>query len=417
MAQLLAADFPIDPAVTSGSALAGILNRFEQAVGTSNSGATAPPDTYPGMLWLDTSGGGDGVLRMRNAANSAWSPVPLAGGTVTGDLTVTKASGTAIVTVAAPANGDAWLALRGAGVAAAASFDIYQSANAATLWNKSNLPIIIGTNAGERVRIHAAGGLTVGANGQAPSWNPGGVRSNAGFESGAGQFNFDPSSVVPAEIINRKSGGMSLYGGSAVPPLKISSANNLALGGAAFDDSYRITMLTDISASARGIQIYDTSTGGGVSSLINMTAPSRNLSAVSSSAVILSDQAGNRITLLWNGGIGNVANNNYGTCDARAKRNITPAGGYLDKMNAIPVKTFTFVNGVRTVLGVTAQDVQAVAPELVTEDTFTWDIEPEGGGEPVPVALMGVYNIDFMFGMLKALQELTARVVALEATP
>ena len=90
MAQKLTTDFPIDPLTTSGTALADILNRFCLAEDTQNSGTTAPPDTEAGMLWLDTSQPGDGVLKMRNQANNAWltiansgGPFLLADGTVT----------------------------------------------------------------------------------------------------------------------------------------------------------------------------------------------------------------------------------------------------------------------------------------------------------------------------------------------
>ncbi len=80
MTQPLASDFPIDPVVTSGTALADILNRFADSVGTNNSGATAPPDTMPGMFWLDTSSGANGTLKMRNAANTGWITISTPGG-------------------------------------------------------------------------------------------------------------------------------------------------------------------------------------------------------------------------------------------------------------------------------------------------------------------------------------------------
>jgi len=80
MTQPLASDFPIDPVTTSGTALADILNRFADSVGTNNSGATAPPDTMPGMFWLDTSSGANGTLKMRNAANTGWITISTPGG-------------------------------------------------------------------------------------------------------------------------------------------------------------------------------------------------------------------------------------------------------------------------------------------------------------------------------------------------
>jgi len=99
MSQILAADFPIDPTTTSGTALSQVLNRFADAEHTNNSGATAPPNTTPGMFWLDTSSGANGVLKMRDSPNTGWLPVfnsalpPVtpAGGTFTGNLTISNA--------------------------------------------------------------------------------------------------------------------------------------------------------------------------------------------------------------------------------------------------------------------------------------------------------------------------------------
>src|SRR4030095_15235333 len=72
MAQVYTEDFPIDPVPTSGAELAAILSRFAAMVQTTNSGATAPAEPEHGTLWLDTSGGAEGVLKMRNAANGGW---------------------------------------------------------------------------------------------------------------------------------------------------------------------------------------------------------------------------------------------------------------------------------------------------------------------------------------------------------
>jgi hypothetical protein len=47
-------------------------NAALQAIVTQNSGTGAPAVTFPGMLWLDLSGGGNGVMRRRNQANDAW---------------------------------------------------------------------------------------------------------------------------------------------------------------------------------------------------------------------------------------------------------------------------------------------------------------------------------------------------------
>jgi hypothetical protein len=48
------------------------LNAALSAIVSQNSGSTGPAPAFPGMLWLDLSGGGDGVMRRRNQANNAW---------------------------------------------------------------------------------------------------------------------------------------------------------------------------------------------------------------------------------------------------------------------------------------------------------------------------------------------------------
>ena len=58
----------------SGAVVRGRLNEVFAAVQSSNSGASAPTNTAPGMLWLDTSVT-PAVLRRRNTANTAWLPI------------------------------------------------------------------------------------------------------------------------------------------------------------------------------------------------------------------------------------------------------------------------------------------------------------------------------------------------------
>jgi hypothetical protein len=55
----------------SGSNFRSDMNLALGAIATLNSGNTAPATTYAYMLWVDTSGGFP-VLKQRNAANSAW---------------------------------------------------------------------------------------------------------------------------------------------------------------------------------------------------------------------------------------------------------------------------------------------------------------------------------------------------------
>jgi len=54
----------------SGAAVRSDLNNALAAIVSQNSSATEPSTTYSYQLWADTT---DGVLKIRNAANSAWN--------------------------------------------------------------------------------------------------------------------------------------------------------------------------------------------------------------------------------------------------------------------------------------------------------------------------------------------------------
>jgi hypothetical protein len=81
----------------TGSAVRSDINGALAAIVSNNSGATEPTTMYAYQWWADTT---TGLLKIRNAANSAWVTVgtlasanlgllPLAGGTMTGVLAVT----------------------------------------------------------------------------------------------------------------------------------------------------------------------------------------------------------------------------------------------------------------------------------------------------------------------------------------
>ena len=119
-----------------------------------------------------------------------------------------------------------------------------------------------------------------------------------------------------------------------------------------------------------------------------------------------------------NGGIYNFSGNNSNLSDERKKTNIELSGNYLDKICAIPVKLFNYKDeptGEQRTLGVIAQDVEAVAPELVNNEGF--GETPEG-----EAPLKSVYTTDMMFALMKCIQEqqaiiqtLTDRITALES--
>jgi len=132
------------------------------------------------------------------------------------------------------------------------------------------------------------------------------------------------------------------------------------------------------------------------------------------------DTVGQKMSIRSNGGIANYSASNVNLSDRREKTNFAPAGDYLSKICAIPVQTFNYIDqnmeedGGLT-LGVVAQDVQAVAPELVMESNWA-------GKDEEPKMRLGIYQTDLQYALMKCIQEqqalitsLTARITALES--
>jgi len=120
-----------------------------------------------------------------------------------------------------------------------------------------------------------------------------------------------------------------------------------------------------------------------------------------------------RFAVRSNGGIANFQANDANLSDRREKTNFAPAKSYLDVICSIPVQTFNYVDqnleeDDGLTLGVVAQDVQAVAPELVTEGNW--------GTKEDPKMRLSIYQTDLQYALMKALQELKAEFDAYKAS-
>jgi hypothetical protein len=119
-----------------------------------------------------------------------------------------------------------------------------------------------------------------------------------------------------------------------------------------------------------------------------------------------------RASIRSNGGIGNYSANNSNISDAREKTNVELAGSYLGKICAIPVKTFNYIDQNQEedpglTLGVIAQDVEAVAPELVMESD--WSVERDGSK-----MRLSIYQTDLQYALMKCIQEQQAIITQLQ---
>ena len=155
-------------------------------------------------------------------------------------------------------------------------------------------------------------------------------------------------------------------------------------------------------AATNGMQLVDTSAGGTPNALAisyankapNNTGP----------VIVFSDTGAIRFELRNNGGIANFSANNVNLSDQSVKKDIQQAADYLSKICSIPVRTFQYKDQTdpRRVLGVIAQEVDAVAPELVDKGGLN--------------GLLSIYQTDFQFALMRAIQELAGRVLALEGS-
>ena len=144
-----------------------------------------------------------------------------------------------------------------------------------------------------------------------------------------------------------------------------------------------------------------------------------NPNNTSSDFLYCSTTGGLRFAAMSNGGIKNYQANDLNLSDRREKTNFSPAKSYLDAICAIPVQTFNYIDqnmedDPSVTLGVVAQDVQTVAPELVTEANW--------GTEEDPKMRLSIYQTDLQYALMKCIQEqqatieaLTARIAALES--
>ena len=198
--------------------------------------------------------------------------------------------------------------------------------------------------------------------------------------------------TVASERARITSGGLILMArtttssraNTATLQVLMSNANNMA----AFENS---------NATPYGIDIY-----------YSGAAPNNT----GSNFIECGDTGATRFTVRSNGGIANFSANNVNLSDRREKTNFAPAKSYLDVICAIPVQTFNYIDqnleeDDGLTLGVVAQDVQAVAPEMVMESNW--------GTEEDPKMRLSIYQTDLQYALMKCIQEQQALITQLQA--
>ena len=144
---------------------------------------------------------------------------------------------------------------------------------------------------------------------------------------------------------------------------------------------------------------------------INYSAASPN--GTSNEFLYCTDTGGLKASIRSNGGIANFSANNVNLSDERLKEGVVPAGSYYNKIKAMEVVLFHYKNQNSKTpddlnLGMIAQQLNSVAPELIDETGFG---ETPEGEEPYKA----IFQTDLQYATIKALQETIALVENLKA--
>jgi hypothetical protein len=197
--------------------------------------------------------------------------------------------------------------------------------------------------------------------------------------------------------------------------MTLDSSGNLLVGTTSADQANTRFQVNGGNAGTQMFIFKNTLTSG--SAFVLQATLSYSPNDATSRFMTCGDTTTDRILLRSNGGIANYSANNANLSDARTKTNIENAGNYLTKICAIPVRTFKYKDQTDDLLnlGVIAQEVEAVAPELIDDSGF--GETPDDG-----IPLKAIYQTDLQYALMKCIQEqqalitaLTTRITALEA--
>jgi hypothetical protein len=284
-------------------------------------------------------------------------------------------------------------------------------ANGAFVWQEANTPLRFATNDTERMRITSDGNLLIGS-----TSNPGQKLYVAGDIRGGRLFTYsggnasDPI-IAPADDTNT---------GIFYP-----AANTIAFTTNGVDRG-RFNSLGYFKASSytgygdnNYHQFFQNIYGDWVAEFANNNATPYGLLLRYSNAaprnsgaemMYLNDTSGNVFKISSNGNVYNLNNVYTALSDIKLKENITDATPKLDKLMQVRIVNFNLKTDPNLKqIGVIAQELQEIFPGLI-EENYDRDSDNKLNGETT----LGVKYSVFVPMLIKAIQELTARVQELE---
>jgi len=218
-------------------------------------------------------------------------------------------------------------------------------------------------------------------------------------------YNFFLSTDVGEAYVWNRANGPMLFATNNTERARITSGGDFGIGNT--NPQYRLTVDKDTTSALAFFTNSNASAPYGA--YIDFSAASPN--NATQYFLYCEDSTAQRATIFSNGGLANYQGNDTNLSDRREKTNFAPAKDYLDTICAIPVQTFNYIDQSEDdpglTLGVVAQDVQAVAPELVMESNW--------GTEDNPKMRLSIYQTDLQYALMKCVQELKAELDSVKA--
>jgi hypothetical protein len=267
----------------------------------------------------------------------------------------------------------------------------------------------------QAMTLNASGNLAIGSTSANARLHVYGANTASAYaQTALIQENIYPNSAFPSMAFQTWAGGnayksavggngtdlcfytSSTYGVDPTERARIDGGGSLLVGRTSALSSEKF----GVTQSAANLVAYWTNSNATTPSGLYMNYSAASPNNTGSNFIQVGDSSANRFIVNSNGGIQNYSANNVNLSDQREKKNIELAGNYLDKICAIPIKTFLFNDQTDTDknLGAIAQDVQAVAPELVMESDW--------GTKEEPKIRLSIYQTDLQYALMKCIQEM-----------